>query len=172
MLKRCWTVGIFSFHCVQCWDELPSSLTFKCWDLSGVIVSIIIPWGKKLDFWGFREALLPFSSWGFLEDAPIQLDITFAIQDAPTFWGPPGATHPLRASYFGELMRGHGTAEDAVNTPGRVPDSAVLFQPWVTLLSPTRICSVSPVPCGSLKEGQNSTFWGKWKQITSCSGSE
>lgn len=78
MLKWCWTLGIFKFHCVQCWDKFPSSLTFKCWDLGGAVASIIIPWGKTMISEEFKEVLLPFSTWGFLEDIlrMVQLSIT------------------------------------------------------------------------------------------------
>lgn len=57
MLKCSWIVGSFKFHCVQCWDKLPYSLKFKCWDLSGTVVNIIIPWGKPMISEEFTEGV-------------------------------------------------------------------------------------------------------------------
>lgn len=165
MLKWCLIVGIFSFRCVQCWDKLPYSLKFKCWDLSGAIVNIIIPWGKKtMISEEFREVILPFSTWRFLEAILRMLPSSWTSplqhKVLPHFRDPQVQHHLLRASYFGDLRRGHGTVVGVVNTPGRAPNSAVVFQPWATLLSHTWSYSVSLVPWGSLKQSQNSTLWG------------
>lgn len=145
-------MGIFSFHCVQCWDKLPYSLIFKCWDLSGAVVYIIIPWGKTMISEEFREVLSPFSTWGFLEAILRMLPSSWMsplqYKMPPHFRDPQVQHHLLGASYFGAL--------GVVDTPGRAPGSAVLLQPWATLLSPP--CSVSLVPRGSLKGSQSSTL--------------
>lgn len=81
----------------------------------------------------FKEVLLPFSTWGFLEAIlrmlPSSWTSPLQYKMPPHFRDPQVQHHLLGASYFGDLRRGHGTAVGVVNTPGRATGSAVLLQP-------------------------------------------
>lgn len=159
-------MGIFSFHCVQCWDKLPYSLIFKCWDLSGAVVYIIIPWGKTMISEEFREVLLPFSTWGFLEAILRMLPSSWMsplqYKMPPHFRDPQVQHHLLGASYFGALglwvLWTHlGGLQALLSCSSPEPPSCHLpaLCPW---------CHV-----GHWKEVKALHYW---KQITSYSGSE
>lgn len=68
------------------------------------------------------------SSWASPRDAPIQLEISFAPQDAATFQGPSGTIPPPESLIFWgpeeRMWHDHGCV-----TPGRASSSAVLFSP-------------------------------------------
>lgn len=138
----------------------------------GLIVNVIIPWGKNKISEEFGEVLLPFSSWGlslrisggYPEDALIEhhqvmlpSSCTSPLQHKmlPHFTPP---AESLICWGAGERMW-HGCG---CMTPGRTPGFAVLFQPWVDLPIKCLVlpCGMSLVPCGSLKEGQKSILWG------------
>lgn len=163
MLKWCWIVGVFSFHCVHCWDKLHAAWNSNAG--TGVRVNIIIPWGKPPWFLrNLEKFFCHFPLGGFFEDIlrmlPSSWTSPLQFKMLPHFWDPQVQHHLLTASYFGDLRRGLGTVVGVVNTPGRAPNSAVVFQPWVPLLSYTWPCSVSLVPRGSLKQSHSFTLWG------------
>lgn len=174
MLKWCWIVGVFSFHCVHCWDKLHAAWNSNAG--TGVRVNIIIPWGKPPWFLRNLEKFFchfPLGGffWGYLEDAAIQLDITFAIQDAPTFLGPPGAAPPADSLIFwgSEERTWHscGCCEHTWEGSKLCCCVPALSPPPVTHLA--LLC----VPGASWVTETKSQLYimGHWKQTTSYSGS-
>lgn len=157
MLKWCWIVGVFSFHCVHCWDKLHAAWNSNAG--TGVRVNIIIPWGKPPWFLrNLEKFFCHFPLGGFFEDIlrmlPSSWTSPLQFKMLPHFWDPQVQHHLLTASYFGDLRRGLGTVVGVVNTPGRVQ----------TLL----LCS-SPESPSCHKPGPALCPWclvGHWNKVT------